>query len=176
MFKDEAGREINEEFISLRAKLYAIKKLDCEEDKKCKGVKRNVIRNKISFNDYKGVLFSGKKVLRKMNVIRSHQHNLSTEQANKVAVSANDDKRIIGVDKIQTLAHGYRTGLHGKPTREPTGRQGNRQWRPGKVTGETTGRQGRDRATGEPTGRQGKRCGDRGDDGVTGEAWHSGAK
>jgi len=48
MFKDEAGGEIIEEFVSLRAKLYAIKKLDGEE-KKCKGVKRNVIRNKNFF-------------------------------------------------------------------------------------------------------------------------------
>jgi len=81
-----------------------------KKKKKCKGVKRNVIRNKISFNDYKDVLFSGKEVLRTMNVIRSRQHNLSTEQVNKVALSANDDKRIIGDDKIQILAHGYRTG------------------------------------------------------------------
>jgi len=52
MFKDEAGGEIIEEFVGLRAKLCAIKKLDGEEEKKCKRVKRNVIRNKISFNDY----------------------------------------------------------------------------------------------------------------------------
>jgi len=43
-----------------------------------------------------------------MNVIRSRQHNLSTEQVNKIALSANDDKRIIQLDKIQTLAHGFR--------------------------------------------------------------------
>ena len=94
----------------MRAKLYAIKKFDGEEEKKCKGVKINVIRNKISFSDYKDVLFSGKEVLRTMNVIRSRQHNLSTEQVNKIALSANDDKRIIRSDKIQTFAHGYRTG------------------------------------------------------------------
>jgi len=110
MFKDEAGGEIITEFVGLRAKLYAIKKLDGEEEKKCKGVKRNVIRNKISFNDYKDVLFSGKEVLRMMNIIRSRQHNLSTEQVNKIALSANDDKRIIQPDKIDTLAYGYRTG------------------------------------------------------------------
>jgi len=40
-----------------------------------------------------------------MNVIRSRQHNLSPEQVNKIAVSANDDKRIIRPDKIQTFAH-----------------------------------------------------------------------
>ena len=68
-FKDEAGGEIIKEFVGLRVKLYAIKKLDGEEEKKCKGVKRNVIRNEISFNDYKDVLFSGKEVLRTMNVI-----------------------------------------------------------------------------------------------------------
>jgi len=108
MFKDEAGGEIIEEFVGLRAKLYAIKKLDGEEEKKCKGVKRNVIRNKISFNDYKDVLFSGKEVLRTTNVIRSRQHNLSTEQVNKIALSVIDDKRIIQPDKINTLAHGFR--------------------------------------------------------------------
>ena len=86
-FKDEAGGEIITEFVGLRAKLYAIKKFVGEEEKKCKGVKRNVIRNKISFNDYKDVLFSGKEVLRAMNVIRSRQHNLSTEQLNKMALS-----------------------------------------------------------------------------------------
>jgi len=64
---------------SLWTKLYAIKELDGEEEKNCKGVKRNVIRHKISFNDYKDVLFSRKEVLRTMNVIRSRQHNLSRE-------------------------------------------------------------------------------------------------
>ena len=33
MFKDEAGGEIIEEFVGLRAMLYAIKKLDGEEEK-----------------------------------------------------------------------------------------------------------------------------------------------
>jgi len=45
-----------------------------------------------------------------MNVIRSRQHNLSTEQLNKIALSADDDKRIIRSEKIQIFAHEYRTG------------------------------------------------------------------
>jgi len=53
-----------------------------------------------------------------MNVIRGRQHNLSTEQVNKIALSANDDKIIIQPGKIQTLAHGHRTGWHGEPTGE----------------------------------------------------------
>ena len=42
-----------------------------------------------------------------MNVIRSRQHNLSTEKVSKIALSANDDKRIIQPKKMQTLAHGF---------------------------------------------------------------------
>ena len=45
-----------------------------------------------------------------MNIIRSLKHELFTEQVNKVALTANDDKRIIQPDKINTLAYGYRTG------------------------------------------------------------------
>jgi len=48
-----------------------------------------------------------------MNVIRSRQHNLSTEQVNMVALSANDDKRIIRANKTNTLAHGYRAAWQG---------------------------------------------------------------
>ena len=55
------------------------------------------------------------------------------------ALLSSGDKIIIQPDKINTLAHGYRTGCYGKPIRGPTGRQGNWQGRPGKVTGEATG-------------------------------------
>jgi len=53
---------------------------------------------------------SRKHELQTMNIIRSRKHELFTEQENKVALSANDDKRIIQPDKINTLAYGYRTG------------------------------------------------------------------
>ncbi|XP_022799901.1 uncharacterized protein LOC111337802 [Stylophora pistillata] len=45
MFKDEAGGKIIEEFAGLRAKLYCYKMFeDGEEKKKCKGVKKNVVK------------------------------------------------------------------------------------------------------------------------------------
>ena len=47
--------------------------------------------------------------MRKMNVIRSHKHEVFSETVNKIALSANDDKRIILDDKISTLAFGYKT-------------------------------------------------------------------
>ena len=42
-----------------------------------------------------------------MNVIRSHKHEIFTEEINKVALSGNDDKRIIMEDRIRTMAHGH---------------------------------------------------------------------
>ena len=42
-----------------------------------------------------------------MNVIRSHLHNVYTEEVNKVALSAEDDKRVIMEDGIHTLAYGH---------------------------------------------------------------------
>ena len=45
--------------------------------------------------------------MRTMNVIRSHGHELFTEEVNKIALSANDDKRVILEDGIHALAHGH---------------------------------------------------------------------
>ena len=44
--------------------------------------------------------------MRTMNVIRSHRHEIYTEAINKVALSSNDDKRVILKDGISTLSHG----------------------------------------------------------------------
>ena len=106
MMKDEAGGKIIEEFVGLRAKLYSYKMFEGKEEKKCKGIKKAVIKKHISFDDYKECLFSKKTQMRKMNVIRSHQHEIFSETVNKIALSANDDKRIIMDDGISTLALG----------------------------------------------------------------------
>jgi hypothetical protein len=107
MFKDEAcGKQIAE-FVGLRAKLYSYKMHEGDEHKKCKGVKKKTVERTITLDDYKQVLFSKAAQLRKMNVIRSHLHDVYTEELNKVALSADDDKRIIMDDGIHTLAHGH---------------------------------------------------------------------
>ena len=100
MFKDESGGEIIEEFVGLRAKLYSYKMLEGKEEKKCKGIKKPVVKKSITFEDYKKCLFTGKKQLRTMNVIRSRGHEVYTEEVNKIALSANDDKRVIQEDGV----------------------------------------------------------------------------
>ena len=107
MFKDEAGGKIISEFVGLRPKLYAYKMHEGKEEKRCKGVKKAVVKRSINFEDYKTCLFTGKPQTRTMNVIRSHRHELFTEEINKIALSANDDKRVILEDGIHTLAHGH---------------------------------------------------------------------
>ena len=102
MMKDEAGEKIIEEF-GLRAKLYSYKMFEGKEEKKCKGIKKSVIKKNISYENYKECLFTEKTQMRKMNVIRSHRHEIFSE----IALSANDDKRIIMEDKISTLLYGH---------------------------------------------------------------------
>ena len=60
MFKDEAGGDIIDEFVGLRAKSYSYKMLEGEKSKKCKGVKKSVIKKSIAHEDYKKCLFTGK--------------------------------------------------------------------------------------------------------------------
>ena len=106
MFKDETGGKLIEEFVGLRSKLYSYKLHD-KEHKRCKGVKKNVVAKSITHEDYKNCLRTKNEQLRKMNVIRSHLHDIYTEQINKVALSADDDKRIILEDGVSTLSYGH---------------------------------------------------------------------
>ena len=44
------------EFVALRPKLYVYRKLDNKEDKKCKGIKKQVAEEMLDFDDYKNCL------------------------------------------------------------------------------------------------------------------------
>ena len=106
--KDEAGGKIIEEFVGLRSKLYSVRMYeDKKEEKKCKGIKKSVIKKTITHQDYKDCLISGKKQMRSMNIIRSYKHEIFTETVNKIALSANDDKRVIREDGIHMFAKGH---------------------------------------------------------------------
>ena len=107
MFKDEVNGDIIDEFVGLRAKLYSYKMFDGKESKKCKGVKKLVVKKSITHEDYKTCLLTGNEQLRKQNIIRSYKHEVYTEEVNKVALSASDDKRYILEDGINTLALGH---------------------------------------------------------------------
>ena len=65
-----------------------------------------MLKRSIQFDDYRECLFSRKEQHRKMNVIRSHCHEIYTEEMYKIALSSDDDKRVFMADEIHTLAYG----------------------------------------------------------------------
>ena len=107
MFKDEAAGKNIKEFVGLRAKLYSFIMEDGKENKRCKGVKKQVVESSITHEDYKTCLRTGKEQLRKQNILRSYEHEVFTEEINKIALSSIDDKRYILGDGIHTLAWGH---------------------------------------------------------------------
>ena len=107
MFKDEAAGKRIKEFVGLRAKLYSFIMEDGKENKRCKGVKKQVVESSITHEDYKTCLKTGKEQLRKQNILRSYEHEVFTEEVNKIALSSTDDKRYILGDGIHTLAWGH---------------------------------------------------------------------
>ena len=61
--KDELGGKIMTEFVALRAKTYAYRKIGKEvEGKRCKGTKKCVVSEGLTFDDYKTCLSCGKTV------------------------------------------------------------------------------------------------------------------
>ena len=65
------------------------------------------MRKTISHEDYKDCLFNGEEQMRRMNVVRSHLHEMHSEEVNKVALSSEDDKRHALPNKRDTVALGH---------------------------------------------------------------------
>ena len=103
--KDELGGEIMRKFVSLRPKMYAYK-VENSEPKKCKGIKRCVVKCTISFDDYKRCLFGGEHYHRSQLLFRSHKHEVRTLEVNKLALSRDDDKRI-NINGVASYARGH---------------------------------------------------------------------
>ena len=105
LMKDELGGKIMKEFISLRPKMYSYR-VGSDEPKKCKGIKKCVVKKTISFEDYKRCLFEGTTIHRNQLMFRSREHNVKTLEVNKLALSREDDKRV-SIDGIASLAMGH---------------------------------------------------------------------
>ena len=78
------------------------------EDKKCKGIKKCVIKKTLTFEDFKACLFNSDTIYRAQLMFRSIKHEIFMLEVNKVALSRDNDKRISKKDGISTLARGYR--------------------------------------------------------------------
>ena len=106
--KDELGGEIITEFVTLRPKTYSYLTDDSKEDKKAKGTKKCVIKKMIKFNDYKKCLLNDKVILKSQQRFISNKHDVYTENINKIALSNDDDKRIVSSNKISSYPYRYK--------------------------------------------------------------------
>lgn len=135
LFKDELNGKIITEFVGLRAKCYAVRSLDDEpyskknkkkqmdekkrkrapcgryyndDMKKSKGVKKCVVSQKITFDNYVECIQNNCELKTTQKTIRSFKHTLYSIRQNKVALSPFDDKRyLIKSNGIETLAWGH---------------------------------------------------------------------
>ena len=105
LMKDELGGKIITEFVILRPKTYSYSTDDGKEDKKAKGTKKCVIKRMIKFNDYKNCLLKDKVLLKSQQRFISKKHDVYMENINKIALSNNDDKRIVSSDKITSYSY-----------------------------------------------------------------------
>ena len=105
------------EFVVLRAKMYAYRRIDrlaaqhehfvaCDE-KRCKGTKKCVVSEGLTFDDYKTCLFDGKTIYRGKMLFENKKHERYTVNKYKIALNRDNDKRIVQTDGIITVARGY---------------------------------------------------------------------
>ena len=78
LMKDELGGAIMTEVVALRPKLYSFRQLDGSEDKKCKGIKKCVVKKTLTFEDYKNCLLNPTDVYRSQLMFRSTKHEVHT--------------------------------------------------------------------------------------------------
>ena len=109
--KDELGGKLMEEFVGLRPKCYSYLMDDGKVYKKAKGTKKCAIERNLLFDNYSECLTEKKKILRSQQRFKSDRHDAYTEEINKIALSYNDDKRLIAYDGITTYPYGIRAGI-----------------------------------------------------------------
>ena len=98
LMKDKLGGGITTEFVALRPKTYSYM---------TKGTKTCVIKKMLKFEDYKNCLFDNEPMLKSQQRFKSENHEVCTENINKIALSSNDEKRIVALDGIMSYPYGY---------------------------------------------------------------------
>ena len=107
LMKNELGGEIIAEFIALKPKTYSYLVDNDKIDKKAKGTKKWAINQMIKFDDYKNCLLNDKILLKSQQRFISTKHDVYNENVNKIALSNDDDKKIVSSNKITSYPYGY---------------------------------------------------------------------
>ena len=96
------------EFAALRAKMYEFRKKDKEmEENRCKGTKKCVISEGLTFDDYKTCLLDGETIYREQMLFANKKHEVYTVSKHNIALNRDDDQRVVQADGITALARRY---------------------------------------------------------------------
>ena len=106
-FKDECNGVPPVEFVGLRAKMYSILLPGDKTKSVAKGIKTGFAKRHIKHALYKKCLFEECTTNASYFQIGSKNHQLSTNQIKKSALSPFDDKRYLLSGSTDTLAHGH---------------------------------------------------------------------
>ena len=93
------------EFVALRPKAYAYLDDYSKNHKKAKGTKKCVIKQKLMFQSFKDCLLNNKNFYRSQQRFKRYNHDVYTEEVNKITLSSNDGKRLQTLDRITTYPY-----------------------------------------------------------------------
>lgn len=100
------------EFIGLRAKTYCYLTENNVTVLKNKGVTAAAVeletQKRLTMDHYRKAIFEDKEFYVTQATIASKKHNIITKKTTKLAISANDEKRMIMPDKITSIPYGYK--------------------------------------------------------------------
>ena len=91
-------------YVDLRSKMYSYMKENGKGGMTAKGVKKYVIKNKLTHDDFMNVISEKKQLRHNINTMRSVKHQLGTYECRKVTLSCFDDKRHLTEDGITSYA------------------------------------------------------------------------
>lgn len=107
LMKDENNGVCMSEFAGIRSKMYSIRVDRIDKVKKAKGIKKYVLKTKISFEDYLTCIKENCITTHNQNMILSKLHKVFTVRQSKVVLNPFDDKRFISDNNIDTLPWGH---------------------------------------------------------------------
>lgn len=107
LMKDENNGKIMTEFVGLRSKMYSIRVDGKDSVKKAKGVKKNIIDKKLTFDKYLACIKTNCRFEENQCTILSKLHKVFSVEQKKSALDSLDDKRKRHADGIHTTAWGH---------------------------------------------------------------------
>ena len=104
LMKDNQGGKIMTNFVALREKMSAYRKIDCLTaqhehfvaccKKSYKGIKKCVVAESLRLDDYKTCLFDGEIVYREQILFENKKDQVYTVNKHKIALTRDHDKRL----------------------------------------------------------------------------------